>query len=207
MSRPDGAPYSLDMADTASITLVKRMTYRDAQEEWSNTYHFTGTTPADDAAWRALALAIHSTEKTLYVADVVLVTAYGYAPGDEHSVAQIDFTTGSGALPPGTYLPGGTAYKWSGDQAGWIRAKIGVSSTGKKVYIRKYFHGGSSEPADPDELADGLKTRYTAHAAACLGGGWPGGATWSGPQGQTGTVPTISRYTTTRTLKRRGKRP
>lgn len=195
------------MPDTPSITLVKRMTYRGAPEEWSNTYHFNGTTPSDDADWKALALAIHSTEKTLYISDVKLVTAYGYEAGTDNSVAQIDFTSGTPLLPAGTYVIGGTAYKWSGDQACWIRAKIGVSSTGKKVYIRKYFHGGSSEPGSPDELDTDLTPLYTAHAVAALGGGWPGGATWCGPQGQAGSVPVVSRYVTTRTLKRRGKRP
>lgn len=195
------------MPDTPSITLVKRFMYRDAPEEWSNTYHFTGTTPSDEAAWKTLALAIHATEKGCYKPTSVLVRAYGYEAGTEHSVAQIDFSVGTPLLPPGGFTGGTGSPEWAGDQAGWIRAKIGVSSKGKSVYVRKYFHDGKSLPTDSDEINTVLTTAYLDHANAMLSGSLPGGAKWSGPQGQTATLPKVARYVTTRTLKRRGRRP
>lgn len=195
------------MPDTASITLIKRFDYRDAPEEWSNTYHFSGSTPDEENDWRILALSIYETERTLFTARHKLVGAYGYAAGNENSVAQVDFTQGSVIEPPGTYTPPGTAYEWSGDQAGWIRALVGTSSTGKKVYIRKYFHGGSSWATDPDEMEPGLRDLYQAHCEQCVTDGWVGDRKWCGPQGAVATLPGHSRYVTTRTLKRRGRRP
>lgn len=195
------------MPDTDSITIVKRFTYRGAQEEWSNTYHLDGTTPTSDAAWRALAVAIHASEKTCYVADVKLVTAYGYEAGNEHSVSQQDFLTGSNALQPGTLATGSTTFPMSGDQAYWVRALVGVSSTGKKVYVRKYFHGGLTLDTNPDAVHPSARTAALAHATLMLSGSLPGGMKWVAPQGATPTLPTVGQWVTTRTLKRRGKRP
>lgn len=195
------------MPDTDSITLVKRFTYRDKEEEWSNTYHFDATTPTTDAEWRALAIALHASEKQCYTSDHVLVRAYGYVAGQETSVYQGDFTIGEGALAAGTLTVGGTGTKFAGDQAYWLRGRIGVSSTGKKVYVRKYFHGGVSLTADPDEMPVQVTNAANAHAATLLGGTLPGGFVWQGPQGQTVVEPLCGRYVTTRTLKRRGKRP
>lgn len=195
------------MPDKPSITLVKRFTYRGLPEEWSNTYHFSGTTPANEAAWRTLALGIFDQEKTCYTASSVLVTAYGYEAGNEHSVSQMDFTTGTPLLPPGTLALSSGVREVSGDQAGWIRAKIGVSSTGKKVYIRKYLHGGEVTVGAGDNIAPGCRTAYDAFAAKLLDGTLSGDFRWCGPQGQVATLPFSSVYVTTRTLKRRGKRP
>ena len=42
-------------APTTGLTIVTAFTYRGkAGEEWSNHYWFTGATPADSTAWRAL---------------------------------------------------------------------------------------------------------------------------------------------------------
>lgn len=195
------------MPDTPSVTLVKRMPYRGVPEEWSNTYHFTGSTPADEAEWRALVIAIHNTERAIYAAKVVLVQAYGYAAGNETSVAQMDYRTGANALRPGTN-PGSNDWAVPGDAAVMMRAKIGTSSSGKKVYVRKYFHGSFAvSDGNADTAPNGVIAAMNAHGAAMLAGGLPGGAKWSGPQGQEATLPLASPYVTTRTLKRRGKRP
>jgi hypothetical protein len=200
-------PETPSMPDTDSITLVKRFTYRDLPEEWSNTYHLDGVTPVNDAEWRALAIAIHNSEKQCYTADHVLVAAYGYEAGNETSVYQGDFTVGSSALAPGTLTVVANSTRMAGDQAAWIRARVGLSSTGKKVYVRKYFHGGTVQTGDPDETQTNWRDNAAAHAAAMLAGGLPGGMKWVGPQGATPIEPQVSRYVTTRTLKRRGKRP
>lgn len=195
------------MPNTPKITIIKEFTYRDQPEEWSNTYHFTGTTPANDADWKALAVAIFNSERTCYVNASKLVRAYGYAAGAAQSTAQIDFTVGVPLRPPGTYANTFPRDWASGDQAATLRAKVGVSSTGKKVYIRKYFHGVVLNSDDQDKIEAGVKTALEAHGALMLGGTLPGGATWCAPQGAAGTQPSASQWITTRTLKRRGKRP
>lgn len=195
------------MPDTDSITIVKRFDYRDAPEEWSNTYHLDGTTPTTDALWRALALAIHLSEKECYTSNHVLVRAYGYEAGNEVSVYQGDFTIGGGALAPGVLGEDSGTTRFSGDQASWVRARVGLSSTGKKVYVRKYFHGGTRVSTDPDECTASLKAGLVYHAEKMLDGHLPGGMKWVAPQGATPIEPLASRYVTTRTLKRRGKRP
>lgn len=195
------------MPDTDSITLVKKMQYRGADEEWSNTYHLSGTTPTDDAGWKALAVAIFATEKACYKSTSTLVRAYGYVAGNDHSVSQIDFSVGTPLLPAGTLVVGGSDGRLAGDQATWVRALVGTSSTGKKVYVRKYFHDGTCIVTSPDNVSPTLITNLNAHAAAMLGGTLPGSMVWVGPQGATATLPKASQFVTTRTLKRRGKRP
>lgn len=194
------------MPDTASITTIKRFVYRGNQEEWSNTYHFTGTTPADQAAWKTLADALIAQEKTLFGVNQTFVRAYGYAPGNEHSVAQIDYVALGGALVTGTGSFASSA-PTPGDAAFMIRGKVGTSSTGKSVYIRKYFHGAFCTSADADSLNPAQKAAANAFAAKLIDGTLPGSFKWSSPQGTVPAVVSALPFITTRTLKRRGKRP
>lgn len=196
------------MPDTPSITLVKRMNYRGAPEEWSNTYHFTGTTPTNDAGWQALGDAIYELERTVLRSDVVLVQIYGYEAGNEVSVAQIDRRTGTNALPAGTANVSG-GFRLAGDQAIRLRARRdGNSSKGKKVYGQKYYHGSwANSSTTADEVPSSIITAMQNLGNHLLDGSLPGGCKWCAPQGQTYALPTPGPYVTTRTLKRRGKRP
>lgn len=194
------------MPDTPSITLIKRMMYRGQQEEWSNTYHFTGTQPANAAAWKTLADALIGAEKQLLPASQSYVRAYGYNAGNEHSVAQIDYVALGGALVTGTLTTAGLT-QLPGDAAVQMRALIGTSTRGKKVYIRKYFHGAVVDPSTPDNVQANQKSAINSYLGVLLGGTLPGSFKWSGPQGQEATAVTTPPYITTRTLKRRGKRP
>lgn len=201
-----GTRYNPWMPDTPSITLVKQFDYRGATEEWSNTYHFNGDTPGNEAEWKALGLAIYATEKAILRSDVKLCQLYGYEAGNNTSVAQIDLRIGTDALIPGTLSMSGI-YPLSGDQAVSARARIGVSSTGKKVYVCKYWHGsGKASTATADGVASAAASAMETHVAAMLDGSLPGDAVWSGPQGQEAIDPFVRPYVTTRTLKRRGKR-
>lgn len=195
------------MPDTPSITLVKRFTYRGQPEEFSNTYHFTGTTPATDAAWKALGQAIFAGEGNLYRTSVKLAKIYGYNAGNEQSVYQQDYIGNGETEPQGLITNTAGTILLPGDSAGWLRAKIGVSSKGKKVYIRKYYHGVFVPDTGGDQLAVGWKQNAENLGTLLLGGTLPGGFKWCGPQGQTATNPVASTFATTRTLKRRGKRP
>ncbi|HMJ97611.1 MAG TPA: hypothetical protein VK486_17315 [Thermoleophilaceae bacterium] len=195
------------MPDTPSITLVKRFIYRGVFEEWSNTYHFSGTTPTNDAGWVALGDAIWTSEKTCYTSDHARVKMYGYEAGNEHSIFQRDYVAEALPVVAGTLGVASTDQKMSGDQAAWIRGLVGLSSRGKKVYVRKYLHGGTCKLASPDEIAVGYKSALNQHASTMVGGTLPGGAKWCGPQGAVVGALNSSTFVTTRTLKRRGKRP
>ncbi len=189
------------------LTLVKEFQYRGKPEEWSNTYHFTGVIPGTDAEWRALAVAVHASEKTCYESGSKLVTAYGYNGLAIASVYQGDFRVGTDALTPGTLVGAATDNLMAGDQAGWLRGHIGASIKGKKVYVRKYYHGGFTSNGLPDSITTATKNAYTAHGQVLKGGTLPGPSTWCAPNAGAIGLTGVSAFVTTRTLKRRGKRP
>jgi hypothetical protein len=194
--------------DTPSITLIKMFDYRGVNEEWSNTYHFSGTTPADAAAWKTLADALFTEEKKVWSNQTVGVRAYGYEAGTEHAVAVIDYQAAPLAVIVGTFTATGLAQA-PGDCAATVRWWTGAySSRGKKVYCRKYFHdvyiaGGSNN----DVVASAQVTAYNTLAAKLIDGTLPGSFKYCGPQGAVLSAPAASTFVTTRTLKRRGKRP
>jgi hypothetical protein len=189
-----------------SITIVKEFTYRGKQEEWSNTYSFSGPVPADNPAWLALGNAIWDQEKRVLDQTVKVVQYYGYTAGAVASVAQLDRrlepTTGrTGLLVPGV------GDKMAGDQAMTIRALVGNSVKGKKVYIRKFYHGSQESATDPDKLATAVLTTANDVALQLTNGTLPDGRKWCSPSGAVATQPAAQVFLTTRTLKRRGKRP
>jgi hypothetical protein len=135
-----------------------------------------------------------------------LVRAYGYVAGTENSVAQIDYS-----LPgvPGMPSTGANGFgdRPAGDQAVWIRAKVGMSSSGKKVYIRKYYHDVGVQTGGGDAVHPNGLPLLQALAVKLISGTMAGGFEWVAPQGANGSEPNRSSFMTTRTLKRRGRRP
>jgi hypothetical protein len=195
------------LPDTPSITIVKRFTYRATPEEFSNTYHFSGTTPVDRAAWKTLADAIIAAEKLTVASVVSFVGAYGYEAGNDSSVAQIDYDVAPDA-PAVTGTFSTTEPKLPGDTAATTRWWTGASSRGKKIYCRKYWHAVYANPgASGDQLLTAQKTAFDTFAAKLIDGTLPGGFKYCGPQGAVLQAPVTNTFITTRTLKRRGKRP
>jgi hypothetical protein len=195
------------MPDTPSITIVKDFDYRGAKEEFSNTYHFSGTTPVDAAAWKALADAIITAEKPCVDVLTRFVKAYGYVAGNENSVAQIDYAV-TGPIVTGTGSFTSTGARCPGDVAATTRWYTGASSSrGKKIYCRKYWHNVHCQDANGDLLVAAQKTALDTFAAKLIDGTLPGSFKYCGPQGAVLSAPQTSQYLTTRTLKRRGKRP
>lgn len=194
------------MPDTPSITIVKSFSYRGVAEEWANTYHFSGDTPANAADWKTLADAIIAQEKTLQTSTTTFVKAYGYVAGNESSVWQINYADPPNTVVAGT-LPGGGMPRAPGDAAFWVRWKTPDRNTkGRPIYLRKYFHGVMLDGGG-DSIYAAQKTAATAYAAKMIDGTLPGNFRVCGPQGAVASAPKVTSFATTRTLKRRGSDP
>lgn len=195
------------MPDTPSITILKRCTYKSVLEEFGNTYHFSGTQPADLAAWKTLADAIIAAERPTMPADVEFVQAYGYNAGNDNSVAQIDYR-----VSPNVVLSGTGGFTGGGRNNLEVAATVrwptpGFTSRGKRIYLRKYYHAVyTSVFPDMDKLLASQKATFATFAAKLIDGTLPGGFKYCGPQGAVASAPQVNDYTTTRELKRRGKR-
>ena len=100
----------------------------------------------------------------------------------------------------------------SGDTAQWIRWSTDqLTERGKPIYLRSYFHPGyPSSTVGPDQVAASWQTAAQAFGDAWITGYDDGDSVLhhrAGPHGVVGLVATPSEFVTTRTLKRRGKRP
>ena len=201
------------MATVVGVTIIKRMTYRgDASEEWSNQYHFTGAVPVDHTAWKALYDALIAQEKTLYLSTCAVVRAYGYDSDADDAVAVDSFDyLAAAATVPGTASTGTGTYP-AGDQAAWVRWKTSrLNTKGKPIYLRKYYHGVPTEEDNPttaDTVAAGWITSAQAFGTKMFDGTFLDARTIrSRLHAETILNRGVSMYITTRTLKRRGKRP
>lgn len=194
--------------DTAwKLTTIKSFPYRGAAEEWSNSYHFDGTIPTDHDAWAAFAHAVATLEKECFYGDCKVVRAYGYAPGSNQSVAQIDFNI-DGPVQQGMLQPGAIVANVSGDQAAWVRwLTPEFTSTGKHIYLRKYFHAVFMNSGDSDRPSNNTIIALQGLGDALVAGVGAGSHKIVGPKGAVGGRVAVGPYLTTRTLKRRGKRP
>ena len=202
------------MGALAGMTTIKRITYRgNTMEEFSNTYHFDGSVPGTVTEWRALFDALTTQERGLFAAgDVTIVGGYGYADDapDAHSVWSVDLTQAPNSPLAGNLTGISSMPQAPGDAAMWVRWLTSRRNTnGKPIYLRKYFHGirlvtalgGDAIHATQvgalsafggkmrdGTFLDGRRIRSRAHPETILGSG-------------------SSTYATTRTLKRRGRRP
>lgn len=198
------------MAAQTGLTIVKKFPYRgDPNEEFSNTYHFTGSVPADSTAWAALAAALAAEEKAVYSADVSIIRYYGYAT-DNPADAAVWSSDISGAPIAGTLTPTGGA-QMAGDCAVWVRWKTSrLNSKGKAIYLRKYFHDvfATISGSNADTVLAAQKTQLDELGTDLMDGTFLDGRTITA-RGHTDTITAraSSTYVTTRTLKRRGKRP
>jgi len=201
------------VAALTGLTIIKSFPYKGVQEEWSNHYHLTGTPPTDATAWQALFDAMVAAEKTCYSAACNVVAGYGYATdvATDHAVWSVDMTVSPHSIVPGT-LATSTAQRAPGDCAGWVRWKLDRNnSLGKAVFLRKYFHDvfvASGGESVADTILAAQVTAYTAFAALLdTGIGVDSGIKIKDKAGAAILSHGASTYVTTRTLKRRGKRP
>lgn len=196
------------MATVTGLTVVKSFTYRgDATEEFSNTYHFKGAPPVGDTAWQTLLSEVVGKEQGALPASVKWSRAYGYDSDDPaaHHVFAYDYgTTG----PPGAYVPiPATEIRIAGDQAACVWWRLDrLNTRGKPIYLRKYIHGGYVLNTDTDSLStnwlNALRTYSGGAGMMSIHGGLRSRSHDDNVQASD-VIP----YITTRTLKRRGKRP
>lgn len=200
------------MATQTGLTVIKRFTYRgDTAEEFSNTYHFTGDPPADATAWRTLFDATVTAEKAVYGSGVSVVRGYGYDSDADDAVAvwSVDLTVSPNTPVAGT-LTTTSGYQSPGDSAVWARWKTSrLNSNGKPIYLRKYFHPAYNQGVGNVDTLITVQTAALNTFAALMHSGSFAGSRTITARGHTDTIIAhgASTYATTRTLKRRGKRP
>lgn len=196
-------------APTTVLTIIKDMTYRgQSGEEWSNTYALSGTTPSDSTAWRTLFDAVVVLEKALYTSGHHVIRGIGHnripQPGDG-AVWSVDLRP-SASTVAGT-LNLGTGPKFAGDQAATLRWSLDrFNPSGKRVYLRKYFHGGGVAAGGLDDLESGYLAALNSFGATMRGGTVGGTRSIVDKLGNVPIAHAASPYVTTRTLKRRSKR-
>lgn len=197
------------MAAVTGLTIVKGFTYRDdPTEEFSNTYHFKNPPPSNDASWTVLMNDVLAREQVLFGANVHFVRAYGYDSDDPnaHHVFTHDWTV-PGPPPPGTTTGiGGPPF--AGDQAACVEwATSRLNSRGKRIYLRKYFHAGHMSSTDVDKLDASYVPLLNSFVDLATGINSVYGGLRSRTHDETLIGAKTLPWVTTRTLKRRGRRP
>lgn len=191
------------------VTMIWSFQYRGNVEEWSQQYHFTGDVPSDHAAWIVVVDDLQNILKDCMTDRVTFERAYCYANTDDDSVTSVDASELTHGLV-GTLATSGVPMA-PGDAAVWMRWKTSrVNTHGHAIYLRKYFHSVILS-GEADDAQDSVASTQASHLATSAGqirdglAGWPGLA---GPSGDETFLSTgVSSFVTTRTLKRRGRRP
>jgi hypothetical protein len=157
----------VELADAASIKVVKTLEYRGFIREWTNRYYFDGGAPADNTKWTTFSDAVTAAEKaTMYNAGLVVIKrTHGYEAGSDIPVFEKTYTlngTGGFANPR----------MQAGDVAIVVRwATPDRSSKNHPIYCFNYFHGvlGNSV-GTADEVNPAQKTAFQTYAAAWISG-------------------------------------
>lgn len=198
------------MATAVGLVVIHEFNYRDNPEQWSTKYWFTGQPPTTPSDWLSLATTFAASEQHCYSPGTKIVGYVGYnddTPGAH--AAWSESLTDTGTEIPGTLVdPAGVLF--AGDQAGLLWGLTSrKNSRGKWVYLRKYMHDGFLNANDTDRVSVPTRTAYDTFLTKLRDGTWGGGGhVWrSQKQSENFQNALASVFVTTRTLKRRGKRP
>lgn len=185
------------------LVVQKSFTYRSIAEEYANIYHFSGTQPADQASWQSFADAVKDLERPIFTSGVTWTSWLGYNDGSttaDYTGLHTGTLTGSGSFASTIMAPG--------DCASWVRWATGDrSEQGKPIFLRKYFHPAYLTASGGDTLHASWRTAAATYGAAMTAGGLAGTAKICRTNGHLGTTVLAASNATTRTLKRRGRRP
>lgn len=205
------------MAAATGLVIVKRFDYRgNPNEEWSNQYWLTGAPPGPSAEWKALTDILIEMEKTLYSAGTHVTRAYGYNDNERDEDGNLvhpsvwSYDYGLAGEEVAGILADPAGHIMAGDQAGtcwWKTSRR--TSRGKWIYLRKFFHDGFINNANTDAVSNDQATVYRNFTNALSTPN--SNAMQRGIQGPAGPETLQawgeSPWATTRTLKRRGRRP
>jgi len=196
------------------LTTIKN-SYRHGAltEEWSNHYHLTGPDPDDAAAWKALVDAFIAEERKFLPDTTTIPRAYGYVSDADTATAvySVDYRVAP-LTPVNGVILSTDGVMTPSDAAMWIRWKLSRNNTkGRPVYLRKYYHGVMRTNGTSQALGDTPSptqvTAYTNFATLLSSGAGVLTRKIRDTQGATIIGTGVSSWITTRTLKRRGKRP
>lgn len=186
------------MAATPSLKVICSFTYRGAAQQWSNRLHFSGGTPADNAAWEALFddflnAAVAGVRKGfigIIPSYVTVEKIVAYVAGSDISVHEKDYS-----------LPGertATNFRASGDSATLIRWLTDArTSKGHPVYLFSYVHGAQCQSGDGDDLNTGDRAAAQGYAQHWWDAGFTDGTNTyhrAGPNGATAVSSEVDPY-------------
>jgi hypothetical protein len=185
------------VAATPSIKVVKSSPFKGGSRVWSNRYHFSGGTPADDTHWHTLMDAVTAAEKLVFDADHHIIEAVGYAAGSEVPVSSKVYSL-AGTLVPGTHdhvtpLECAALIRWS---------TAARSTKNHPIYCMTYMH--ACLYTDVNVYAEGLapdqKTALQTYATAWITGFSDGTNTYhrATPNGAVATGSLVEEYITHR---------
>lgn len=171
---------------------------------FSNRYHFTGGTPADNAHWTTLSDAVVTAEKAIYGSETSggakIIGGYGYAAGSDVPVFSKTYST-DGTLNVSLMSP------LAGDSATLVRYSTAArTSKNHPLYLFNYYHAAFSSgvPATKDQVGAALLTAMQTYAALWVAGFSDGTNTLkrAGPNGATATGYLVETLVTHRDLPR-----
>lgn len=171
------------------MKITKSFSYFGSAKNFTNRYHFTGGTPANDTAWHTLFDAIVAAEKAIFGAGVTITGATGYDAGSDLPVSSKTYST------TGTFSPAGGDVTVPGDCVALERWSTAArTSKNHPVYLFSYWHGVYRDSTDKDNLSSTQQTAMQTYAQTWWATGFSDGSntyTRAGPNG----AAAISRFT------------
>jgi hypothetical protein len=179
-----------------AVSITKSVSFRGVQQEFSNVYHYSGTTPTVAQA-DLLAAAIKAIEVPFHSTDVTFVRYKVWTAGGSAGANNM--------ISQGTLSGTGNQTTVGGldrERAVLVRFTLGFDSRGRPKYLRKWYHScgnfagaavASSGTMQNTTAISGTDRTTVQNAADDLLSVTAGGNTYSlcSPSGQLGSTPVL----------------